>query len=95
MAYCGSAPYQQKGTSFKVVGNGVTMECLLLRLSDFFNRPLVDRTGYTKTFNATVSWYRDPMLSLSSTDRPSLLAAQPSGPDLLLVIDHVERPSGN
>ena len=72
-AYCGLAPSEQNGLSFKVTASGVTMTRLLLSLSNFSTQPFVDRTGYTPTFNATVEWYVEPTQSsgLVETDKSS------------------------
>jgi uncharacterized protein (TIGR03435 family) len=82
-AYCGSAPYEQNGAHFKVTGSGVTMTRLLLQLSNFSDRPLVDRTAYTEAFNATVEWYVEPIRSPGRVDSPQLSSGEAPGPSFL------------
>ncbi len=95
-AYCGAAPYEQNGASFKVTANGVTMTRLLLQLSNFSERPLVDRTGYAPTFNATVEWNADETNLLTALQEQLGLKLESSkGPIEVLVIDNVTRPSAN
>ena len=87
-AYCGMAPSEQKGNSFKVTGSGVTMTRLLLSLSNFSARPFIDHTGYTPTFNATVEWYVEPIQSPGSpveTDNTPR-STEPSGPSLVAAL---------
>lgn len=94
--YCGAAPYEQNGTSFKVTANGVTMTRLLLQLSNFSDRPLIDRTGYTATFNATVEWQaEEPSLLTALREQLGLKVEAGKGPIEVLVIDNVARPSAN
>jgi len=87
-AYCGLAPSEQNGLSFKVTASGVTMTHLLLSLSNFSARPFIDRTGYTPTFNATVEWYVEPIQSpgsLVGTDKSSP-PAEPLGHSLVAAL---------
>jgi uncharacterized protein (TIGR03435 family) len=87
-AYCGLAPSEQNGLSFKVTGSGVTMTHLLLSLSNFSDRPFIDRTGYTPTFNATVEWYVEPIQSpgnLVGTGKSSR-STEPLGPSLVTAL---------
>lgn len=104
---CGSAPYRQNRAAFKITAAGVTMATLLRALSNFSDRPLVDRTGYTEPFNAAIEWYDAESKYASGDDSPgpSLFTAlreqlgvkiEPTkGPVEVLVIDRVERPSAN
>jgi uncharacterized protein (TIGR03435 family) len=86
-AYCGQAPSEQNGLSFKVTGSGVTMTHFLLSLSNFSPRPFIDHTGYKPTFNATVEWYVEPTQSpgLVETDKSSP-PAEPLGPSLVTAL---------
>ena len=68
------------------------------------DRPVVDRTGLRGVFNINLDFVADDAASPDSTG-PSIFAALPEqvglklettkGPVKILVIDHVERPSGN
>jgi uncharacterized protein (TIGR03435 family) len=62
------------------------MTWLLLQLSNFSDRPLMDRTGYTPAFNATVEWYVEPIRSPGSNDSPPLSSAAPPGPSFLTAV---------
>jgi uncharacterized protein (TIGR03435 family) len=86
-AYCGQAPSEQNGLSFKVTGSGVTMTHFLLSLSNFSPRPFIDHTGYKPTFNATVEWYIEPTQSpgLVEIDKSSP-PAEPLGPSLVTAL---------
>jgi uncharacterized protein (TIGR03435 family) len=84
-AYCGTAPYQQNAAAFKITGSGVTMAELIRSLSTFSDQPLVDRTGYTQKFNATVEWYVEPIKSPGSDDRLPQ-SADPPGPSLITAL---------
>ena len=79
-AYCGLAPYEQNGIRFRMVGSGVTMAQLFEQLSNFSELPLVDRTGYTGVFNATVEWYTNPLSAPIGPNNAS--ASEPLGPPL-------------
>jgi uncharacterized protein (TIGR03435 family) len=97
----------------RLVGRGVTIDRLAALLANPFtgvDRPVVDRTGLTGTFDFNLEWALppDPGQSLDSqaTDaRPSFLEAlqtqlglrlpSANGPVDFFVIDHVERPAPN
>jgi bla regulator protein blaR1 len=89
----------------------VTMETIAesLGADEYIDRPVVDRTGLTESFDFTVEWNTklqdlsvhpqpdESGLSLFEALREQLgLRLKPeNGPVDILVIDHVERPSPN
>jgi bla regulator protein blaR1 len=80
--------------------NGLRMSGLTGILSDYTDRPVIDRTGLTGTYGVTLSF------SLTDKDdRPSIFTAVQEqlglkldggkAPIEMLVIDHIEKPSEN
>ncbi len=64
------------------------MAHFLLSLSNFSDRPFIDRTGYAPTFNATVEWYVEPIQSpgnLVETSKSSR-STEPLGPSLVTAL---------
>ncbi len=71
------------------------------------NRPVIDKTGLTGTFDVHLRWARDPSTPDAPADpgAPSIFDAMEEqlglklepgrGPVEYMIVDHVERPSGN
>ena len=71
------------------------------------NRPVIDKTGLAGTFDVHLRWARDPDTADAPADpgAPSIFDAvqeqlglklEPGrGPVEYMIVDHVERPSGN
>lgn len=76
------------------------------------NRPVIDQTGLTGTFDVHLRWARDPEPATAVGQAPPTEPGAPSifdaleeqlglklesgrGPGEYLIVDHVERPSGN
>ncbi len=84
---------------------GVTMRALAVNLSVFIGRTVIDRTGFSETFDYDLTWMPD--LSTQGRDAdlalPSLFTAiqeqlrlkleSTRGPVNVLVIDHAEKPA--
>jgi len=84
----------------------ITMAKFVIGLSTTLDRPVVDRTGYTKTFDAQLKWIPTELAADPNGDAgPSIFTAiqeqlglrleAQKGPVETLVIDHIERPSDN
>ena len=88
---------------------GVNMWTLVVNLSVFAGRPVIDRTGFEDPFDYDLTWMPEivpPGLNAADTgspDAPSLFNAireqlglkleSARGPVEVLVIDHVELPT--
>jgi uncharacterized protein (TIGR03435 family) len=74
--HCPYGVTAQNGSERTFTGGGITMEYLIASLlSNLMGRtPVVDKTGHTEKFNATVTWIPDPRLNGSDDpSNPSLL----------------------
>lgn len=89
-----------------VVGNGIagineTMEDLAWRLSRYLERPVIDQTGLSGSFDFEVEYqsdeaHPDVIASILTSIRDLGLKLQPSkGPVSTIVIEHAEKPSAN
>ncbi len=101
--YCGTF-FSHGG---QVDGTRITMSQLIAALALRLDRPLVDRTGFTKTFDVHLTW--DPEADTpgraAADNGPSVFAASQKqlglkleatrAPVEMLVIDHVEKPDAN
>lgn len=83
-------------------GTNITMIQLAEPISPYFERPVIDRTGLTGSFDFRTEYARD------GSERPDLIASivaslrdlglnlEPAkGPVETIVIDHAERPAAN
>ena len=111
--YCGASGLSRQGRDWTLDGNAMKMSQLADTLSWLVGggRTIIDKTGYTGTFDAHLRWTPDQgQFGASDSTVPpddagsifSVLEQQlglklkPStGPVEVLVIDHVERPSAN
>jgi uncharacterized protein (TIGR03435 family) len=98
--YCGYPKSAVDGVNRTLDGAGVSMTRLATNLAQLMaDRPVIDRTGLTATFDIHLKW------SVDETDGPSIFTAlqeqlglkleSAKGPVEALVIDHVEKPSAN
>jgi len=103
---CGRLRTGRNGRNATLTGTGIAMKDILNWLSNLTGRTVVDGTGYTEPFNASLEWFRESASSLpDTTTAPSLETAlrerlglkleSGKGPVEVLVVDHVERPSAN
>ena len=91
-------------------GFGVTMPKLVEQLSDSVGRIVIDKTGFTGTFNYQLNFATEDAIGNglgqpASDPLPSIFTAlqeqlglrleSAKGPVEMIVIDHVERPSEN
>jgi uncharacterized protein (TIGR03435 family) len=86
-AYCGSAPVLRNGTGWKLTGTGITMKDLIRQLAYVSGLTIIDKTGRTEAFNATLEWTPDLApsppspgdagnpASLADTTGPSIVTA--------------------
>lgn len=120
---CGGVTVMGMGGRVRLEGREATMEQLLERLSNFVDRPMIDRTGYFGTLDFTLDFApewsvagpfalavaphpmpgeapasdEDAAASLASAFREQMGIKLESGkgPVPVIMIRHVERPSGN
>jgi uncharacterized protein (TIGR03435 family) len=93
--------------SGQVIGQAISMPMLTTNLTYQVNRSVVDRTGLMGRYDLTLKWAPDQANGAPAVEdsRPSLFTAlqeqlglkleSTKGPVETLVIDGVERPSGN
>jgi uncharacterized protein (TIGR03435 family) len=87
---------------------GVPLESLVRFLSSTTHMPVVDKTGLKGTYNLHLNWQREEegqVSGLHDQALPTIYVALPEqlglklesgkGPVTVLVIDHIEQPSGN
>lgn len=102
----GSAPIPCGGGFARVgdlAGRAVAFPVLAANLSNAADRPVVDRTGLTGTFDWQLRWTPDPLPPTQPLDTVTLFTAlqeqlglrldSTHGPVEVLVIDSVERPT--
>jgi uncharacterized protein (TIGR03435 family) len=103
--YCGRVT-TKKGTNITFDGYGVTMVEFANRIfKDTLDRPVLDRTGLSGRFDIHFEFVPNDGLVSPDDVGPSIFTAlreqlglklsAAKGPVEVLVIDHVERPSGN
>jgi uncharacterized protein (TIGR03435 family) len=81
------------------------MSLLLRLLAASADRPVLDQTGLTGSYDYALEYARDPSAAVGDTAAPSLFTAiqeqlglkleSRKGMIEVLVIDHVEKPSAN
>jgi uncharacterized protein (TIGR03435 family) len=94
------------GGGVKLSAKGITMFQLGRALVQYFDRPLVERTGSTKLFDVDLSFVKSDLSAGDTNDEPSglptivgalkkvgLSATRGQGPVDVMVIDRLERPS--
>jgi uncharacterized protein (TIGR03435 family) len=99
--YCGNSNISRNGLNAIYTGTGITMKDMIaFWLSNAMDRTVLDKTGYSEKFNATVEWApRDtadgPSIFTALQEQLGLKLESTKGPVEVLVIDHLEKPSAN
>jgi uncharacterized protein (TIGR03435 family) len=108
---CRTSDFGQKGTDLTIDGEAMNATELAGTISMVLDRPVVDRTGATGTFDVHLQWTPDPG-EVGGSGTPSvgessgsiftvlreklgLKLQRATGPVEVLVIDHVEKPAAN
>jgi uncharacterized protein (TIGR03435 family) len=102
---CGSVRRALLSSGARIEAVGLTMPKLIEILSDTVGRTIIDKTGFTGTFDVRLEFAPDEAISSGLSSGPSIFTALQEqlglrlegakGPVEVLVIDHVERPSEN
>ena len=88
----------------QITGQGVTLARFVRALSDPLGRPVLDETGLTGIYDIAIKWTQEddshvdlngPSLFTVIQEQLGLKLEAGKGPVEIIVIDHVERPSGN
>jgi uncharacterized protein (TIGR03435 family) len=88
----------------QVTGQGVTLARFVVALTDELGRPVLDKTGLTGIYDIALKWNQDddshqesggPSLFTAIQEQLGLKVESGKGPIEIIVIDHIERPSGN
>ncbi len=58
-AFCGNTRVSRNGRNLVMTGTGITMADLIRTLSRVTDHTVIDKSGYTQTFNATLEWAPD------------------------------------
>ncbi len=97
-----NTPPELPGVSYTIGAQKVTMAMFADRLADMeAQRPVLDRTGLTGEFDFKVNYAIDdnpetgPSLLTALQEQLGLKLEAAKGPIETLVIDHVEKPTGN
>jgi bla regulator protein blaR1 len=100
--YCGNLSAGGSGPKQTVNAFGITMTDFIGLFSDYTERVVVDKTGFTGKFNAHLEFTPDdaqdssgPSLFTAIEEQLGLKLESTKSPVEVLVIDHVERPSEN
>jgi len=98
-------PWTPDGRGLSVAGTGVTMPSLVRRLTDVLGRNVIDRTGFTGSFDLHMLFERENAVdNRTPSGYPSLFTAVRAlglnlaagkAPIDVLVVDSVRQPSGN
>jgi len=104
---CGNNLLLPKGPNMQWHATKIDMKGLTGALSAIMRRTVIDKTGFTGTFDVNLEWTRDQGPDISSADAtgPSIFTVlqeqlglkleSAKGPVEVLVIDHVEKPDAN
>jgi uncharacterized protein (TIGR03435 family) len=107
---CRTSEFGEKGTDLTIDGEAMTVTELTGTISMVLNRPVIDKTGLTGTFDVHLRWtpeqgeVGDPNTPFEKSsgsiftvlqEKLGLKLRSGTGPVDVLVIDHVEKPSGN
>ena len=110
MDKCRTSEFGEKGTDLTIDGEGMNVTELSGTISMVLNRPVIDKTGLSGTFDVHLRWTPEPG-EVGNSDTPfennsgsifsvlqeklGLKLRKATGSVDVLVIDHVERPSTN
>lgn len=107
---CRTSEFGEKGTDLTIDGEGMNVTELAGTVSMVLNRPIIDKTGLTGTFDVHLKWTPEPgevgdpntpfeksSGSIFSVlqEKLGLRLRNAAGPVDVLVIDRVEKPSAN
>lgn len=108
---CRTSDFEQKGADLTIDGEAMNAIELAGTISMVLDRPVVDRTGATGTFDVHLQWTPDPgevgdsdAVSVGDSsgsiftvlqEKLGLKLQRAIGPVEVLVIDHVEKPTAN
>ncbi len=67
-AFCGNTRVSRNGQNLVMTGTGITMAVLVRTLSNVTKRTVIDSSGYTQAFNATLEWAPDEGASIPGAD---------------------------
>jgi uncharacterized protein (TIGR03435 family) len=98
----GSAPEIGSAEGHQIRGHHISMKILAEALQGFIGDPVLDTTGLTGLFDLSLDFTLDESLSATGTSvfeavqqQLGLKLEARKGPVEVVVIDHVERPTGN
>lgn len=101
----GSAAEIGSGEGHQIKAHHISMKLLAAALQGFVHDPVLDTTGLPGIFDLTLDFSVDESMSADRTPGPTIFEAvqwqlglklEPrKGPVEVVVIDHVEKPSGN
>jgi uncharacterized protein (TIGR03435 family) len=86
-AFCGNTMVKRNGQNSVMTGAGITMADLLRTLSRATDRTVIDKSGYTQTFNATLEWAPDQgVANASAPDGSAAASADTTGASLFTAL---------
>lgn len=110
-AACRTSEFGEKGLDLTVDGEAMNVSELAGTIAMVLDRPVVDRTGVAGTFDVHLQWTPEPgevgdsdaasagdssgSIFTALEQRLGLKLQKAMGPVEVLVIDHVEKPTGN
>jgi uncharacterized protein (TIGR03435 family) len=87
-AFCGNMGGRRDGVNSTLNATGIAMKDLTRWLSNTTSRTVIDKTGYTETFNLSLEWTPDGALRPAPSDDPAKPAASPDtvGPSIFTAL---------
>jgi uncharacterized protein (TIGR03435 family) len=106
---CRTSEFGEKGTDLTIDGEAMNVTELAGTISMVLNRPVIDKTALSGTFDVHLRWTPEPEVGNPNTpfekntgsiftvlqEKLGLKLRNATGLVDILVIDHVEKPSGN
>jgi uncharacterized protein (TIGR03435 family) len=84
--YCGGASWSPRSLN----GSAISMQQLTTLLANILQRPVIDKTGFTGSFDVNLDWTPDqttPGLVAPDVPRPPVPSADDPGPTIFAVIE--------